>query len=80
MTHEDIINKWPSLTEFAGDIGVAYGTAKAMRRRGSIPSHYWPDVVANAEKRRINGVTLKVLVSSRGSQRSALHSVEAVGA
>ena len=57
MTHSDIINLWPSLSDFAGDIGVEYGTAKAMRRRASIPVEYWPKVIAKAAERGIDGIT-----------------------
>jgi hypothetical protein len=57
MTHSDIINLWPSLSEFAGDIGVEYGTAKAMRRRSSIPVEYWPKVIGKAAERSIDGIT-----------------------
>lgn len=57
MTHFDIINLWPSLSEFADDIGVEYGTAKAMRRRGSIPVEYWPAVIRMATERGIDGIS-----------------------
>lgn len=61
MTHTEIINLWPSLTEFAEDHGIAYGTAKAMRRRSSIPATYWTDTVTKAKARGLKGVTLEVL-------------------
>ncbi len=61
MTHADIINRWPTLTAFAEDIGVTYVTAKAMRRRGSIPSGYWVRVITAAQAREIEDVTFKVL-------------------
>jgi hypothetical protein len=64
MTHADIINLWPSLTDFAADLSVEYGTAKAMRRRGSIPSEYWLAVVRKAESREIDGVTLEALAAA----------------
>lgn len=57
MTHTDIINLWPSLSCFAGDIDVPYVTAKAMRRRGSIPAGYWVRVVDRAASREIPEVT-----------------------
>lgn len=61
MTHTDIINKWPSLTEFAADLAVEYGTAKAMRRRGSIPAKYWLLVVTKATERGLAGVSHEAL-------------------
>ncbi len=64
MSHTQIIFLWPSLSDFAGDLDIAYGTAKAMRRRGSIPAPYWPRLVAKAAERDLEGVTLEVLAES----------------
>lgn len=64
MTHADIINKWPSLSDFADDLAIEYGTAKAMRRRASIPVNHWNKVVAKAAERSIEGISLEVLVQS----------------
>lgn len=61
MTHAAIINLWPSLSSFADDIGVPYVTAKAMRRRGSIPAPYWMMAVSKASERGLDGVTLERL-------------------
>ena len=61
MSHSDVINLWPSLGAFAQDIGVPYVTAKAMRRRGSIPAPYWLLVVSRAREREISGVTVERL-------------------
>ncbi len=66
MTHSDIIDQWPSLAEFANDLSVPYGTAKAMRRRGSIPAIYWNVIVASASRRSINGVGLQELANAIG--------------
>lgn len=71
MTHTAIINLWPSLSDFADDLSVAYGTAKAMRRRGSIPPQYWPVVIRKAEEREIEGVTLEALVSAVAGEVAA---------
>jgi hypothetical protein len=72
MTHADIINLWPSLSAFAEDIGVPYVTAKAMRRRGSIPSGYWTQVVKCASDRLICNVSLERL-----AKLVAIHVAEA---
>jgi hypothetical protein len=61
MTHADLINLWPSLSAFAEDLGVQYVTAKAMRRRVSVPAGYWLRMIECAETRGIEGVTLDVL-------------------
>lgn len=61
MTHTDIIDLWPSIGHFAADIGVGYEAAKAMRRRGSIPSGYWVRVVSAAASREIPGISYERL-------------------
>lgn len=64
MEHLAAINLWPSLSSFAADLGIAYGTAKAMRRRGKIPAEYWTAMVAAAERRNIEGVSLEALAAA----------------
>ena len=54
-----IIDLWPSLAEFASDTGVTPNYAKQMRRRDRINSDYWQRIVAGAEARGIDGVTLE---------------------
>ena len=61
MSHTDIINLWPSLSAFAGDLSIQYGTAKAMRRRGSIPPVHWALLVEKARARKLRGVSEKAL-------------------
>lgn len=61
MTHADLINLWPSLTAFAADVGVGYESAKAMRRRSSIPPAYWKRMVDAARDRGIDGVNYERL-------------------
>lgn len=63
-SHVGMINAWPSLADFADDIGVSYGTAKAMRRRGSVPPEYWVSMVSNASERGIGGVTFATLAAA----------------
>lgn len=71
MDDIEIIGKWPSLTAFAADIGVSYGTAKAMRRRKSIPSEYWRRLINCAAERTIDGVTLEQLAENAAKRRKA---------
>jgi len=47
----DIFKAWPSLAEFARDLGVPYQTAAAWKSRGSVSSEYWLAIV-NAARRR----------------------------
>ena len=71
MTHEHIINLWPSLSDFAADIRVAYGTAKAMRRRGSIPPQYWAALINKAVERGIKPVSFETLSVSAPARKVA---------
>ena len=68
MSHVAIIEKWPSLSEFAADLGVAYGTAKAMKRRGSIPADRWVEVVEKAKARGVEDITLEALALAKAER------------
>lgn len=70
MTHTDILAKWKRTADFAADLGIQYGTAKAIRRRGFIPPSYWSRLVAAASERGFSGVTLKAL-ADLAEQRKA---------
>lgn len=59
--HLSIIEAWPSLTDFAEDIGVSYNTAKHIRRRGRIPADYWTRLVEASKRRGIAEVDLETL-------------------
>lgn len=71
MSHTDLINLWPSLSDFASDLSVKYGTAKAMRRRSSIPPGYWAAMVAKAKARKIKGVTEEALALAAAKPEGA---------
>ena len=60
-TFASIIERWPSLHDFAADIGVAYVTAQVMKHRDSIAAEHWAAVVDGAKNRKIDGVTLELL-------------------
>lgn len=60
-SHTDIIDKWPTLSAYASDIGVAYVTAQVMRYRGSIHVRHWDAVVDAALKRGWQDVTHELL-------------------
>jgi hypothetical protein len=42
-------------------IGVSTEHAAAMKRRGSIPVGYWPDLISAARERQIPGITYESL-------------------
>ena len=64
MTHTELIDFWPSISVFAEDLGIAYGTAKAMRRRGSVPSEHWIAMVDAARARALVEVSLDSLAAA----------------
>lgn len=64
MTHVPIIDNWPTLAELADDLSIAYGTAKAMKRRGVIPSQYWELMIEASARRGIIGVTYEALAKA----------------
>lgn len=76
MSHSAIIDLWPTLSSFADDLAVAYGTAKAMRRRGSIPAQYWLRTVAKAAERKIEGVSLEVLAEAVAVEPELIEAAE----
>ena len=61
MTHAIIIAKWPSVADFARDLGLNYQTARFMKRRNSIPPRYWRKVAQVAKQRGIKGVSVENL-------------------
>lgn len=81
LCHRDIINAWPTLSDFAAEIGVTYGAAKAMRRRGRIGIEHVDAVVSAAEARGLAGISAELiarLVSARRAAAASSTSTEQV--
>lgn len=71
----DVIDKWPSGAEMARDIGIKPTHLQTMKARGSIPSKFWPDIVAAAAQRGLPGITLELLGRlSRGDRDTGARS------
>lgn len=51
-----------SIQTFADDLGITYVRAQMMRYRNSIPPTYFPKVVEAAKRRKIRGITHKLLL------------------
>jgi len=70
-----LIGSWPrdgkktSIRSFATDLGVPYLNAQMMRHRSSVASEYWPQLVAAARKRRVEGVTFELLAELQSKRR-----------
>lgn len=60
QTHRTLISKWPSLEDFAEDIGVVENTAKQMAMRNSVNGGYWLAAAQGAERRGIDGASLEI--------------------
>jgi len=63
-----LIDQWPTITEFAADVGCGYEAARQMRRRQSISPDHWPKVVMVSRGRGIEGVTFEWLAQQRAPQ------------
>jgi hypothetical protein len=70
-TFSQLLDLWATRQEVAEDCGVEYGSVNQWHRRNSIPSKYWANLIAGAQKRGIQGVsyeTLTVLASDTAPQ------------
>ena len=64
----DIIDLWPSRTDFVNDLDLPENLVHVWASRDTIPPEYWAELVDAAEKRSIEGVTLSVLTALRKNQ------------
>ncbi|MCM2293062.1 hypothetical protein NAC44_12090 [Allorhizobium sp. BGMRC 0089] len=62
-----LIEQWPTITEFAAEVGCGYEAARQMRRRQSIAPEHWPKIVSASRARKIPGVTLEWLAQQRAA-------------
>jgi hypothetical protein len=71
LTHTQIIDLWPSVGEFAEEMGVNHRTARSWKQRISIPSHYWARLISCALVKGFNSVTPDALTCSAAERRAA---------
>ena len=64
----DIIDRWPSISIYADDIGVGYVTAQTMRYRDQINVRHWHAIVNAAEKRGLD-VSYETLAGIAASKK-----------
>ncbi len=64
----ELLKLWPTISALAEDLGVKYLTARGWQQRGAVPAEYWLGLVASAEKRDIEGVTLELLAKLSAEQ------------
>lgn len=65
---DDMIARWPTIVEFAADVGCGYEAARKMRDRKRIAPEHWPAVVSACERRGIVGVTTDWLTQQRAAK------------
>ncbi len=62
-----LIDQWPTIAEFAADVGCGYEAARQMRIRESIAPKHWNGVIAATTAKGIDGVDWKWLAARHGS-------------
>lgn len=63
IKHSEIIALWPSVGEFAKDIGQKETTCRGWKLRDSIPVKYWDKVINAAKHREFETeITFEVLI------------------
>lgn len=68
---QDVIALWGPAAELGNDVGVTALVVRAWKRRNAIPAEYWLRIVAAAERRGFERVTL-ALLASLAEQRLSL--------
>lgn len=69
-TFTEIIDAWPSVSEFASEVGVPYGVAAQWRRRNSIPSKQWLALIYAGRARGVS-ISADCLAAIAGSHAEA---------
>ena len=69
----DIIGLWPSCEALGADLNENGNAVRKWRLRDSVPPSHWAAVVASANSRGIEGVTLNLMaeLASRPRKRVA---------
>jgi hypothetical protein len=74
-----LIAEWPrdwgltAIGTLAADLGVPYLNVQMMKFRNSIPSAYWPKVVAAARRRGMEHSTLQLMVQLQMRSKHGKH-------
>lgn len=78
MTYRELIDQWPTLVEYASDVGVGYEAAKQQRRRNAIKHAYWEPIVQAAKRRgfKLHGRPITIeLLAHIAAQKSQVQKV-----
>jgi len=76
----ELIDIWPSVSQFSKDIGCGYEAARKMRARNRIAPEHWENVLRAARGKGLSWVTTDWLISSRAQLNNGISrpDVEAV--
>ena len=65
-----LISLWNTRVEMASDMGVGKNVVQQWYNRDSIPADRWIQLIAAAESRGFEGITLELLASIAASNRT----------
>lgn len=65
-----VIDLWPSISEFAEDIGISTAHARVMKSRNSIHANHWLVIEQKAKARGIHGASMQDLAKAVERQRA----------
>lgn len=66
----DAAKKPGAVANVARCLGVGYSTASEMKRRGSIPPEYWPQLVVSAREISRHDITLELLANIHAAAKN----------
>jgi len=72
QTISDIFDAFGGPTAVARALNINPSTASEMKRRRSIPSEYWLQLVSEAKRRGVDGVTSDALALIHARERGRL--------
>ena len=77
MTFSDIITRWPTLQDLAGDLDLPVKNVRRWQDIGSIPAEWFVSVQSAAKARGFADVTIRTLSEAAHSRRLSKVSAEA---
>ena len=77
MTFTDIIARWPTLQQMAGDLGLPVKNVRRWQDIGSIPAEWFVAVQTAAKARGFGDITVRSLSEAAHARRLSRASAEA---
>lgn len=76
----DLMDRWPTIKDFASETGIDLAAAYSMYRRDSIRSTHWPEIIRAARKRGFKNVTDTKLIRLQSAKNDNGADAQGVGA